>query len=234
PLLEYRRRLAIARQDEEIAQVDMHRVDPAARRLEDPDLRFPHPRPGVDAVLVEELSIDLPRSIGAVELEPALDPDPGEQLGRALRHGKERVGHPARVVDGTTLHHEFEQRRAGIYELVRLATVRLLQAVHQEHFVGSEREVDDDLDAFRPGEPEVLNLTRTVEEKTVRADGDEGLVVAQEELVDAGARAIQDPEPVLAPLYLEERLDLAVHQELVAEEPVVVEVVVDEKAVLVE
>src|SRR5262249_57986252 len=99
---------------------------------------------------------------------------------------------------------------------------------------GSEREVDDHLHPLGRREAEVLDGHGALEEKTVRADGDEGLVVAQEELVDAGARAIQDPEPVLAPLYLEERLDLAVHQELVAEEPVVVEVVVDEKAVLVE
>src|SRR5437899_1588493 len=107
PLLETRRRLAVAREDEELAQVDMHGVDPAAGRFENPDLWLADPWPGVDAVLVEELSVDLPRSIGAVELEPALDPDPRKELSRSHRDREERVGDPARVVDGAAGHHEF-------------------------------------------------------------------------------------------------------------------------------
>src|SRR5206468_11626892 len=94
PLLEYRRPLAVTRQDEEIAQVDVHGVDPATGRFEDPDLGLAGPGPGVDAVLVEELSVDLPRSIGAVELEPALDPDLRKQLRGTLGHRQKDPGHP--------------------------------------------------------------------------------------------------------------------------------------------
>jgi hypothetical protein len=53
-------------------------------------------------------------------------------------------------------------------------------------------------------------------------------------VVDAGVRAIQDPEPVLAALNAQDRLDLAVDEELVPEEAVVVEGVVGEEAVAVE
>src|SRR5207245_2164903 len=60
PLLQRWRRLAIARQDEEISHVDVHGVDPATGGFENPDLRLAHPRPGVHAVLVEELSVDGP------------------------------------------------------------------------------------------------------------------------------------------------------------------------------
>src|SRR5947209_17884299 len=60
PLLQRWRGLAIARQDEEISHVDVHGVDPATGGFENPDLRLAHPRPGVHAVLVEELSVDGP------------------------------------------------------------------------------------------------------------------------------------------------------------------------------
>src|SRR5262249_5129864 len=53
-------------------------------------------------------------------------------------------------------------------------------------------------------------------------------------LVEAGVAAVQEAEAVLPPGDLEERLDDAVHQELVAEEAVVLEGVEDQLAVPIE
>src|SRR3989442_11212396 len=46
---------------------------------------------------------------------------------------------------------------------------------------------------------------------------------SQEQLVDARVRSIQETEAVLPSLDVQERLDRAVHDELVAKKPVVVE-----------
>ena len=73
-----------------------------------------------------------------------------------------------------------------------------------------------------------------LEEGIVGGDRHERLPVAQEELVETGVRAVQEPEPILPPRHSKERLDGAVQDELVAEEAVVVEGVEDEEAVLVE
>src|SRR5438128_3571382 len=100
PLLEHRRPLAVARQDEEVAHMNVHGVDPDAGRFENPDLWLAGPGPGVDAGAVEGLFVDWPRVVGAVELEPALDPDLRKQLRGTFGHRQKDPGHPARIPDG--------------------------------------------------------------------------------------------------------------------------------------
>src|SRR5438309_8908221 len=95
-------------------------------------------------------------------------------------------------------------------------------------------EVDDHLHPLRRRDAEALHRHRAREQAAVGGDRDERLPVAERELEEARVRAVQEPEAILAPRHLEERLDDAVHDELVAEEPVVVEGVVDEEAVPVE
>src|SRR5207302_6204882 len=134
PALERWWQRAVARQDEEVAQVDVHGVGPAAARLEGPDLRLAALGRGVYAVLVEELAVDDPRPVRALELESALHLDPGEQLRRALGHREERRRHPARV-GRVAVHDELEDRGPRRDEVTRLAPVVLLETVHQEDLV---------------------------------------------------------------------------------------------------
>src|SRR5262249_19247774 len=97
PPFQHRRGAAVAREDEEVAEMDVDGVDPATTRFEGPDLRFSDPRSSVDTVLVEELSVDLPCSVRAVELEGALHLDLRQQLRWSHRHREETGRYTARV-----------------------------------------------------------------------------------------------------------------------------------------
>src|SRR5439155_14014229 len=116
------------------------------------------------------------------------------------------------------------------------AAVVLLETVHEEDLLPERGvlEVDDHLHPLCRTDLEALHRDGVLQELDVGADRDEGLIVAQEELVEARVRAVQEPEAILPPRHPQERLDGAVQRELVAEEAVVVEGVEDEEAVLVE
>jgi len=146
-----------------------------------------------------------------------------------VKPGAGRVGRVA-------VHDELEDRGPRRDEITRLAPVVLLETVHQEDLVLERAvgEVDDHLHPLRRRDAEALHRHRVLEQAAVGGDGDERLPVAERELEEARVRAVQEPEAILAPRHLEERLDDAVHDELVAEETVVVEGVVDQEAVPVE
>src|SRR5262245_21618487 len=113
--------------------MDMHRVDPAAAGVEDPDLRHAALRLRVDAILVEELAVDHPRTVGPLELKSSLHLDLGQQLRWTFRYREERVGYSARV-GGVPVHLELQEScalREGD-QPVRLAAIGLLQPVHEE------------------------------------------------------------------------------------------------------
>src|SRR5881397_1999772 len=88
--------------------MDVHRVDPAAAGLENPDLRHAALRLGVDAILVEELAVDHPRTVGSLELKSSLHLDLGQQLKWTFRYREERVGYSAFVV-GVPVHLELQE-----------------------------------------------------------------------------------------------------------------------------
>src|SRR5439155_14328171 len=200
-----------------------------------PDLRAGAPGLGVHAVLVEELTVDHPGAIRTLEAERPLHRDLREQLLRTRYYRAERVryaGHVGRIRTDD----EFEEWGAGRNETTRLAAIGLLETVHQKDLVleRASREVDDHLHPLRRTDADALHLHGMLQEVAVGGDRDKGLPVAQEELVEAGARAVQQAETVFPPRNPQERLNDAVDEKLVAQEPVVVEAVVDEKAVGVE
>src|SRR5262249_9101831 len=131
---------------------------------------------------------------------------------------------------------ELEDGRAGRDDVARLAAVVLLEPVDQEDLVADPvpAEIDHDLDTFRRRNTEAPRFCRAWQQVAGGADLDEVLPRAQEELIEACVRAIQEPEAILAPRHLQEGLDFAVDEELVAQEAVVVEVVEDEEALAVE
>src|SRR5262249_19106699 len=152
-----------------------------------------------------------------------------EQQRRALRDREEVGGHLA-VIGGGPAHNELEDRGPRRDETPRLAAIGLLQAVHQVDLVpGGVLEVDDHFHPLCRRNGEAWYWHGMLEERTVRADRVKGLPIAQEELVHARVRAVQESEAILAPRHPEERLDLAIHQECIAEEAIVVETVVDEE-----
>jgi hypothetical protein len=155
--------------------------------------------------------------------------DPGHQ---------QCVRHLTGIADVTAVDDELEERCARRTDPVRLPSVGLLQAILQNHLRirGVVSEIDDRLYSLRWSDAEALDVSdRMLEEMIVGGDDViEGQTAAEEEFVQARARAVQETEAVLAPLHVEEGLDRAVHEELVAQEAVVIEVVVDKEAVPVE
>src|SRR5207245_6880341 len=128
-------------------------------------------------------------------------------------------GHPAGV-SGVPVHDELEDLGPGRDEAVGLAAVGLLEAIHEEDLLPERgvREVDDHLHPLGWRDADALDGHGVLGEVTIRADRDEGLPVAQEELVDASIRTVEETEAILAPGDPEERMDDNVDEELVTEE----------------
>src|SRR5437016_3136257 len=233
-----RRRDAVAREDAELLEMDVDRVLPVAGVvLQDPDLGRALPRRRTDLVHVEELAVDRPGAVLPLEPpRPRRDHLPHvdrRQLAQPCRYAAAvRLGRVAVDVEPEEL------RGARLREDLprRAAAGRLLEAVLEEDAVADTQvgEVDDDVDALGDTQPEAGAWQRLWQEVSVIRDLHEWLAVAEEELVEARRPAVQQTEAVFPPGDLEERLDLAVHHELVAEDTVEVEGVEEDLSVRIE
>src|SRR5262249_3538071 len=115
----------------------------------------------------------------------------------------------------------------------RPLTVDLVQAVLQiERLTGKLAEVNDDLHALRGTDADALHLDgmgdqvavgATQEERIGRPRSSSSDVSRQEELVEAGWAGVQQTEPVTTGRNLEEGLDHAIDQELVAQDAIQIE-----------
>src|SRR5262249_13189175 len=112
----------------------------------------------------------------------------------------------------------------------RTASVVLLQTVLDvERLAGERREVNDYVRALSHAEPDALDLDRLRQEVAVTGGlpelvmGVEVAQIGQEELIEARRPTVEPAEAVSARTDVQYGLDLAVHQELVAEDTVQVE-----------
>jgi hypothetical protein len=149
----------------------------------------------------------------------------GLRVEAAVRHGASREAELEHLVPA-----------AGRQDPIsRAAAVDLLEAVLEAdarrvaEALGDLGEVDDDLDAFRDREPVARHLDRARQQVAVVGDHPERDALAEvvrvreEELVEARRACVEQAEAVPALGHLEERLDLAVRQERVADQAVVLE-----------
>src|SRR5580692_10374484 len=236
-----RRRGKVPRDDLMLLEVDVDRVRPVAGDvLQYPVLRAVLLNGKTDRVAVDELAVDRPLAVQTVEAQGTGDArlDDFRQIVELLIL---RCG--ALVLNGSRVDVEAQYEvafpcgqnlRRGIALSVDALsshdwalTVDLVEAVLQhDRLAGELAEVDDDFGTLGDSDAHAFHLHRLGEQVAVVGDHKEWIArteifrVSQEELIEARRPGVEQAEAITPRLDLEKRLNLAVDQELVAQNSV--------------